>query len=254
MAELEVFPPAEWSESSEGSNQGQREEIERLVGEAYACLRLRNWGSYTRKVSELSLYPRGLVEDVIREKMGKVQPHRAMYLTRIHEAVTAFPKTQQYIGCRSSDKGASPTEEISRVEYPLPTLPVELLPEPLRSAELGWLAGTLDSDGHVGEGRYGHDEVGRIDRKAYRWEWTRPRVWVASTTLGITDKFDKLVKAHARWTEERPPPRKPYHYAEVSVSKAIKLLILCEPYFVKWKERARQLIKKYSKGPHVRAS
>ena len=72
---------------------GQREEIERLVGEAYADLRLQKRGEFERKVSELSLYPRGLVEDIIREKMGKVAPPTAMRLASIHEAVTAFPQT-----------------------------------------------------------------------------------------------------------------------------------------------------------------
>ena len=249
MAEFEVWPPTEWSESSEGSNQGQRVEIERLVGESYGFMRLGNWPQFNRKIAELSLYPRGLIEDVFREKMGKVQPIRAMRLASIHEAVTAFPAG---VESSSPQKGGGVTEEVGRVEYPLPTLPVEMLPEPLRSAEIGWLAGTIDSDGHVGEGRFGKDAIGRIDRKVYRWEWMRPRVWVASTTVGIRDKFDKLVKAHARWTEKRPPPKKPYHTAEVSVSKAIKLLILCEPYFVKWKEKARQLIKKYQKHPEVR--
>ena len=252
MAEFEVFPPAEWSESSEGSNQGQREEIERLVGEAYAKLRLKKRGEFNRKVSELSLYPRGLVEDIIREKMGEVQQPAVMRLASIHEAVTKSSHGKALTPQLPRKASVEEGREIGQVEYPLPTLPVELLPEPLRSAEIGWLAGTIDSDGHVGEGRLGHDEVGRIDRKVYRWEWTRPRVWVASTTVGITDKFDKLVKAHAKWTDERPPPKKPYHYAEVSVAKAIKLLILCEPYFVKWKEKARELTEKYRERPHIR--
>jgi len=221
---------------------GQREEIERLIGEAYASLRLQEWTEFNKKVSELALYPRGLTTNIIKEKMAQVSEPRAMSLAYIHEAVTAFSA--------SSDKGASPQK--LEVEYPLPTLPVEQLPEPQRSLEIGWLAGMIDAEGRVDEGPFGKDEVGRIDRKVYRWEWMRPRVRLSSTTRAIIDKFDELVGAHARWTEERPPPYLPYHYAEVTVAKAIKLLILCEPHFIKWKERARQLIEKYRKHPEVR--
>ena len=175
MAEFEVFPPAEWSESSEGSNQGQREEIERLVGEAYAKLRLKKRGEFNRKVSELSLYPRGLVGDVIREKMGKVQQPAAMRLASIHEAVTAFPKTQQYVASRSSDKGASP-QEFQEIR----------IPELEKPENARWLALLIDTEGALGWRRYARGK-NRIDE---RWKyWYRYRAPYVS--LGMLEAQSK---------------------------------------------------------------
>jgi len=73
----------------------------------------------------------------------------------------------------------------------------------------------------------------------------------ASTTKDMTDKFDALVKAQARWTQ-LTPEKEPYYVAEVAGSKALKLLILTEPYLVKWKQKATELINKYRKRPETR--
>ena len=264
MAELEVFPPAEWSESSEEPTQGQREEIERLVGEAYACLRLRNWGSYTRKVSELSLYPRGMVEDIIREKAGKVQPHRAAQLARIHEAVTAFPVR----AASSSPQKKVPKEEVMRVfalryarakvpipstlrpilktfdfkkvpelDYPIPILP-KLEDQPINRQRV---ADYIDTEGSIGEVRRD-----RVD--TYRWQY--PEVSFGVSTRAMAEKFAQLTS--------RPVPRPlPYNEAVRYIFTptgllAITLMHYIRPYTLRFPDKIDALTRKYRSWFSVR--
>ena len=70
---------------------GQREEIERLIGEAYSLLRMREWPSFSRKIMELSRYSWPEVEFVISEKMRRVGPMAQMNLAYIYDEIAAAP-------------------------------------------------------------------------------------------------------------------------------------------------------------------
>ena len=91
MAEFEVWPPTEWSESSEGSNQGQREEIEGLIGESYAALRRREWTEFEKRRTALARYSWPEVGFIINQKMMRASHPAAMNLAFIYDEVTAAP-------------------------------------------------------------------------------------------------------------------------------------------------------------------
>ena len=244
---------------------GQREEIERLVGESYGFMRMGWWQQFNRKIGELSLYPRGLVEDVIREKIGKVQPLAAMRLASIHEAVTAFPEgvesSSPQKGGPSPEEKRVPKKEVMKffalhyarlktiipsalrpilrkfdfkkvpeLNYPIPILP-KLEDNPMNRQRI---ADYIDTEGSIGEVRRD-----RVDTYKYQY----PEVSFGVSTRAMAEKFAQLTS--------RPLPRplaynKGVRYIFVPTGLlAMTIIHYIRPYTLRFPDKIDALVTKY---------
>ena len=128
-----------------------------------------------------------------------------------------------------------------------------LVPELLKvEEEPKVMAIALDTDGWLEERRTGADKIGRIDRIIYRWEYTVPAVGFETDTYKLTEHIANMLNTAVT-------PVKTVYLGKVTImyrtvawtSRAMRANQLCQPHFIKWKERAGHYLEKYkSKPPH----
>lgn len=112
----------------------------------------------------------------------------------------------------------------------------------------------IDTDGLIQTRvKHGRDRLTKIDRWTYRYEYVRPKIWFWSETLQLAVKVANMILAPIRPARPRPPRRPSISYVtETEHASAIIATYLAEPYLIKWKERANQIIKIYKNTPSIR--
>ena len=136
---------------------------------------------------------------------------------------------------------------IPEFAYPLPKLKeIEQKPEVFAVA--------IDTDGLIQTRvKHGRDRLTKIDRWTYRYEYVRPKIWFWSETLQLAVKVANMILAPIRPARPRPQRRPSISYVtETEHASAIIATYLAEPYLIKWKERANQIIKIYKNTPSIR--
>jgi len=132
----------------------------------------------------------------------------------------------------------------------IPQLNYLVPPLPKVEEEAKVVAMALDTDGWLEERRTGGDRIGRIDRIIYRWEYTVPAIGFETDTYKLTEHIANMLNTAVSVVKTVYLGKVTIMYRTVAwTSRAMRAIQLCEPHFIKWKERAGHYLEKYKSKP-----
>jgi len=126
--------------------------------------------------------------------------------------------------------------------YPMPQLP-------LVAEKSEVFATAIDTDGLI-QPRVPWTRIIRYRERIYRYRQIVPRISFSSTTYTLTEKFANMLNVFVT-PRRQPPPRVVSYICRAMVARAVRATYLAEPHLIKWKSRAQEVLKTYTKTPFI---
>jgi len=180
------------------------------------------------------------------EEIEKVEVIRPEVIIRWRRIGVPEPTIQALIKQHQRATEARRIEKkirIPELDYPVPQLPkVE------EAAKV--MAMALDTDGWLEERRAREDKVERIDRWVYRWEYRVPATGFGTDTYKLTEHIADMLNTSISVVRVVYLGRATIIYRTLAwSSRGMRVIQLCEPHFIKHKERARLYLERYRSRP-----
>ena len=137
--------------------------------------------------------------------------------------------------------------------FTLPDFKYKMPPLPLLEEKPEVYARATDCDGWViVRERRGRDRISRVDRIVYRYEYYRPSINFGSTTYELVEDYARALRVGRILPTRYKPPRVVIYTTRALGSRAVHATYLMEPYLIKWREHAEQILTIYRERPEIR--